>query len=135
MKIVIDTNIWVSLAIGSRSVTEDLISIINNSEVHIIVSEELLDEITTTLAKPKLRKYLTQERTSQLFSILNNNCLLEQSISNKRYCRDHKDDFLINLAFESSSEYLISGDLDLLILNPIDNLEILSIKQFLTYLK
>jgi putative PIN family toxin of toxin-antitoxin system len=78
MKIVIDTNIWVSLAIGSRSVTEDLISIIENSEAVIVVSEELLDEITTTLAKPKLRKYLTQERTNQLFSILNNNCFLEQ---------------------------------------------------------
>ncbi len=50
MKIVIDTNIWVSLAIGSRSVTEDLISIIENSEAVIVVSEELLDEITTTLA-------------------------------------------------------------------------------------
>jgi putative PIN family toxin of toxin-antitoxin system len=135
MKIVIDTNIWVSLAIGSRSVTEDLISIIENSEAVIVVSEELLDEITTTLAKPKLRKYLTQERTNQLFSILNNNCFLEQSISNKRYCRDERDDFLINLAFDSSLQFLISGDLDLLILNPIDNLEILSIKQFLEFLK
>ncbi|CAN1560080.1 COG1569 Predicted nucleic acid-binding protein, contains PIN domain [Spirosomataceae bacterium] len=134
MKIVIDTNIWVSLAIGSRSVTEDLISIIENSEAVIVVSEELLDEITTTLAKPKLRKYLTQERTNQLFSILNNNCFLEQSISNKRYCRDERDDFLINLAFDSSSQFL-TGDLDLLILNPIDNLEILSIKQFLEFLK
>ena len=134
MKIVIDTNIWVSLAIGSRSVTEDLISIIENSEAVIVVSQELLDEITTTLAKPKLRKYLTQERTNQLFSILNNNCFLEQSISNKRYCRDERDDFLINLAFDSSSQFL-TGDLDLLILNPIDNLEILSIKQFLEFLK
>jgi predicted nucleic acid-binding protein len=59
---------------------------------------------------------------------------LEQSISNKRYCRDERDDFLINLAFDSSSQFL-TGDLDLLILNPIDNLEILSIKQFLEFLK
>jgi predicted nucleic acid-binding protein len=42
---------------------------------------------------------------------------------------------LINLAFDSSLQFLISGDLDLLILNPIDNLEILSIKQFLEFLK
>ena len=91
MRIVIDTNIWVSLAIGSRLITEDLIKIIGNAEIQIVVSEELLDEITTTLAKPKLRKYLTQERTSLLFSILNNNCIVEHSISNKIYCRDPKD--------------------------------------------
>jgi uncharacterized protein len=134
MKIVIDTNVWISLAIGSKSVTEDLIKILENSAIEIVVSEELLDEITVTLSKPKLRKYLTHERVSILFSILNNDCLLEKSILTRKFCRDPKDDFLLNLALQSSSEYLITGDSDLLILNPIDNLQILSIKEFLVNL-
>ncbi|MBK9508751.1 MAG: putative toxin-antitoxin system toxin component, PIN family [Cytophagaceae bacterium] len=51
------------------------------------------------------------------------------------FCRDLNDDYLINLAIDSESEILITGDKDLLILNSVENIKILTIKQLLDFIK
>ncbi len=51
--------------------------------------------------------------------------------SNLDLCRDKKDNFLLNLAKDSKSDYLITGDLDLLILERIDNCKIIQYSNFL----
>ena len=54
IKVVIDTNLWVSMAMGSNTVSQQMLSIIENPLIEIVASAELLDELTKTLAKPRL---------------------------------------------------------------------------------
>ncbi|MBK6976632.1 MAG: hypothetical protein IPH28_05560 [Cytophagaceae bacterium] len=53
MKVVVDTNIWVSLAIGSKSITCDFFELLNSINIEFIVCEGLIDEIVATLEKEK----------------------------------------------------------------------------------
>jgi predicted nucleic acid-binding protein len=50
--------------------------------------------------------------------------------SNLQVCRDKKDDYLLNLAIDSSADFLISGDKDLLILNQVDKTKVIKLVDF-----
>jgi len=45
-------------------------------------------------------------------------------------CRDLKDNYLISLAIDSNSSFLITGDYDLLILSSIENTKIVKFTDF-----
>ncbi|WP_375444164.1 putative toxin-antitoxin system toxin component, PIN family [uncultured Fibrella sp.] len=127
--VVIDTNIWVSMAIGSRVVAEQMQTIIQRSDIELYISVELLDELTETLSKQRLQKYLTQERTQSLFDLIWLEAKLIQVNRANTYCRDPKDDFIINLAVEAKAHFIVTGDDDLLVLNPIDQIQVLTLSE------
>ena len=45
-------------------------------------------------------------------------------------CRDPKDNFLLELAVSAEADYIITGDKDLLVLNPYKNINIVSANDF-----
>nr|WP_249214048.1 putative toxin-antitoxin system toxin component, PIN family [Synechocystis sp. PCC 7338] len=47
-------------------------------------------------------------------------------------CRDKKDNSLLDLAVSGNANYLVTGDSDLLALNPFQNVEIVSYQHFQT---
>jgi len=49
--------------------------------------------------------------------------------TNLELSRDTNDDFLLNLALDSNADYLVTGDLDLLILKQIGNTKIITISE------
>lgn len=119
------------MAMGSRVVTEQMKVLIEDPQCAIFISAEQLDELTQTLAKPKLRKYLTQNRTKKLFELIWAKAELILVTSAVALCRDPKDDFIINLALDAKANVIISGDNDLLVLNPIGDIRVMSIVEFL----
>lgn len=46
-------------------------------------------------------------------------------------CRDPKDDKFLELAVNGNADYIVTGDRDLLVLNPFQNIAILSVSEFL----
>ena len=59
MKIIIDTNLWISFLIGKRLAV--LNSLLTNSHLSVFVCDELLKEIETTSSKQKIRKYISDD--------------------------------------------------------------------------
>jgi len=49
-------------------------------------------------------------------------------------CRNPKDNFLLALAIDGNASHLITGDIDLLVLNKIESTEIVSITNYLSLL-
>ena len=45
-------------------------------------------------------------------------------------CRDGKDNFLLEVALEGEADYLVTGDEDLLVLDPFHNTKIVKPKDF-----
>lgn len=122
------------MALGSRVVSEQMSLIIENPTIQLFTSSELLEELTETLAKPRLQKYLTRERTKHLFDLIWIKTKLQHVSINLQLCRDPKDNFIINLATEANTTHIITGDNDLLVLNPIDQIQVLTITDFLRLL-
>lgn len=133
VKVIFDTNVWISFLIGKRlSIIKQLIS---DGSITIITTEQLLVEIITVTSREKLKKYFSKKAVNELIELL-------ETIAEKREIkpthfinRDPKDNFLLDLIDFSKADFLITGDKDLLEHNPFKTAKILTPTEFEDYLK
>ena len=87
--------------------------------------------IQQALLRPKFDKYISQlERRFFLTNFLKTvEFIAETEVVT--VCRDPQDDKILNLALSGQAEYIISGDQDLLVLNPFQGIQIITIDTFL----
>ena len=67
--------------------------------------------------------------------IIENFSFLIQVSSDVDYCRDEKDNFLLNLAIDGKADYLVTGDQDLLELKKLGKTKIITIEELKKQLK
>ncbi len=97
----------------------------------VLVSLDVLEELADVLGRKKFDRYLPEEqRIDFLHSYLKISELvrIDEQIT---ACRDPKDDKFLELAVNGNADYLITGDRDLLVLNPFRGIEIVTPKDFL----
>ncbi len=128
IRVVVDTNIWISFLIG-KTIAGLSNAIINNS-VQILFSEELFDELIEVLNRPKFRKYFSTEDIYELVSLINTKVEWIKITNHFNDCRDAKDNFLLDLIVSGKADYLVTGDDDLITLNPYKNVNILHYRDF-----
>ena len=128
MKVVIDTNIWISYLLGSllQGMDEKILS----KEIKVVVSDELLKEISEVSSRPKFKNIFTAKRIKELFSLLDSYAIVVSPSQKVNVCRDGKDNFLLEVAIEGEADYLVTGDEDLLVLDPFHNTKIVKPKDF-----
>ena len=95
MRIIIDTNLWISFTIGKR--LSSLISLLNNKRIEIYVCKELLSEYEDVVQRPKLQKYIKQDDITATLEVIDLYCynveIKEQAFSS---IRDVKDLYLLS---------------------------------------
>jgi len=99
----------------------------------VIISTPVLLELTEVLTRNKLNKYLTeQERMRFLVALLKESELvgINEQIDD---CRDPSDNKFLELAVCGNADVLITGDNDLLVLNPFRGIAILTPRDFLSF--
>jgi uncharacterized protein len=128
-RVILDTNLWISFLINDSY--KEIDHLIKSDQIKLIFSIELLDEFIEVVNRPKFNKYFKDDDIIQLLNLFDEYAVLVEVKSNLDLCRDKKDNFLLNLAKDSKSDYLITGDLDLLILERIDNCKIIQYSDFL----
>jgi putative PIN family toxin of toxin-antitoxin system len=128
-KTVFDVNIWLSYFISEKK--EKIIDMIDNNDVFFYRSIELISELTDVINRPKFVKFfpngtkeliLFVEQVTELF--------LTQAIFN--LCPDPKDNYLFDLAYQSQSGFLVSGDKKVLAVPVKESLKLLSLPMFIT---
>ncbi|MFN9061536.1 MAG: putative toxin-antitoxin system toxin component, PIN family [Pseudanabaena sp.] len=130
-RFVVDNNILVSALLVKNSAPFQVISKIEERDV-ILYSEETLLELNQVLSRKKFIKYFAiEEKQAFIFKLLEKAELveIEESIN---ICRDPKDDKFLELAFSGKADFIITGDQELLVLNPFRNIEIITAKDFLS---
>ena len=128
MKVVIDTNIWISYLLGGF--LSELDEWILSKEVKIVVSEKMLKEFSEVTARPKFKNTFTSERIKGLISLLDNYADVVSPRHRTDICRDAKDNFILDVALEGKVDYLVTGDDDLLVLRSFHDIEIINPKHF-----
>lgn len=101
---------------------------------HILLSSATVAELSDVLARKKFDRYLTQEERDQFVCTLVNEAIIVGITEEIQECRDPKDDKFLDLALSGQASCLVSGDPDLLMLNPFRNIPILTPAQFLEFL-
>ncbi|MEK7838409.1 MAG: putative toxin-antitoxin system toxin component, PIN family, partial [candidate division NC10 bacterium] len=114
MKVVIDTNIWISYLLGS--LLQNLDEKILSKEIKVVVSEEMLKELSEVASRPKFKNIFTSQRMKELLSLLDSYAIVVSPSQKVNACRDAKDNFLLEVAIEGKADYLVTGDEDLLVM-------------------
>jgi putative PIN family toxin of toxin-antitoxin system len=132
MRVILDTNTLVSALLVKQSIPRQAF---DKAKQHgsVLLSNATLEELDSVLKREKFKKYITDaERILFLQALLSQSILLE--IEPKiTACRDPKDNKFLDLAVAGVVDYLVTGDDDLLVLNPLENTKILTPREFLEH--
>ena len=129
IRVVIDTNLWISFIISNR--INQLEPILSSNKIKLLFSEKLIEEIRETIKKPKLCKYFDEYSFNEMLGVFEPFIELIDVTSKMKVCRDSNDDFLLELAKDGNANYLVTGDNDLLVIEKSGLTEILKISDFL----
>ncbi len=132
MRVVIDTNIWISFLIGKS--LDNLVGKIENT-VTVLTCDEQLEELFEVLERPKLEKYFTPEKKRFLLHYLSRKAEWVKVAAHTDACRDKKDNYLLEMALSAEADCIVSGDEDLLVLDPFENIRIVNYSEFLSLLE
>jgi putative PIN family toxin of toxin-antitoxin system len=95
-----------------------------------IITEQLIEEIKEVTQRKQMIKYFPQENVCELLNLLDTIAKNFEIKPTNFMCRDPKDNFLLDLIDVSMADYLVTGDKDLLALNPFKTAKILTPADF-----
>ena len=123
-----DTNVLLSAALSPAGAPAALMAwLLGNT--HIVLTKEIFGELQTRIFKPKFDRYLNLETRKRILHDLSAAAFwveVPTDIAARRVCRDPDDDAFIHAAIAASACAIISGDQDLLVLDPIAGLRVLT---------
>lgn len=97
----------------------------------VIVSLPVLHELNDVLRRRKFDRYLSQQEREQFLNQLTLTATLVEIVEHVSVCRDPKDDKFLELAVNGRAILIVTGDDDLLVLNPYRGISIITPDQFL----
>lgn len=113
MKVLFNTNLWISFMIGKR--LSSLAIVLNRQDIEVYVCEQLLDEIQKVISRPKFDKLISKETRYYFFEMVYDVCYVTNvTIQAESPIRDIKDLYLLSMAESVPVDYIISGDKDLI---------------------
>ena len=131
MRVVIDTNIFISSFFNPNGNPKRVIDLWKNGKITICITEEILKEYVKVLAglgfsnEPELGELLG------LFKKKNNIIYIASTPKFNLIKDDPDDDKFIECAVAARAQYIISGDKHLLNLKTFQNITVISPSEFL----
>ncbi|MDZ8222664.1 putative toxin-antitoxin system toxin component, PIN family [Nostoc sp. ChiVER01] len=114
--IVIDTNVLLSAALSPDGTARKALDKVYK-EFFIAQSDETYQELKTRIYKRKFDKYISDEERQDFLDVVKKYSKFIEIKSQVKICRDPDDNKFLELAKDSSAEFLLTGDQDLLSLN------------------
>lgn len=126
----LDTNVLVSAFLMPQSIPRQAL-LRARTVGTILLSAAAVAELTEVLVRGKLRRYSDQEDVRDFLSELAAGS--EWVYPNRKVvaCRDPEDDKFLSLAVSGRATHLVTGDADLLVLDPFEAVRIVSPRRFL----
>ena len=129
-RLVLDTNVVVSGLIAPTSAPGRVIdhAVLRG---HLIATGETMAELIARLMSPKFDRWLPIEDRQATLDRLIPLVEIVEVVRVIRACRDPKDDKFLEAAVNGSANMLVTGDKDLLVLNPFSGIAIVAPAQYL----
>jgi putative PIN family toxin of toxin-antitoxin system len=123
-RLVLDTNVVVSgMLFPSAAPGRALLK----AQAHrLLVSEATLLELVEVMSRARFDRYVEREVRRQLVVAYMNASETVQITSSIRACHDARDDKFLEVAVDGRADLIVTGDMDLLALNPFQGIAILT---------
>jgi putative PIN family toxin of toxin-antitoxin system len=131
MRVVVDTNVFVSAALKNPSQPALALRLAARHGV-ILKSASTEAQLLQVLGRPRLAPFLSSKSVawiSQLLAGATPVTITEQIT----VCRDPTDDKFLELAVSGQADFILSGDADLLVLHPFRGIPILNPAGFIQH--
>lgn len=92
----------------------------------LVYSEETMAEWVEVFTRPKFDKYISLEDRLNVIAVFETRAQLINITEQIIACRDPKDDKFLSLAVTANASCIITGDKDLLVLNPFQSIPIIT---------
>lgn len=135
MKIVVDTSVWIAAVLSNRGASYEIFNKALKGEFRVIISHSIYKELVMVIARPEIKRFakLKDEELKVLKRFLKR---LRVKVKNKvKFSRDSKDDMFVQCAVEYGANFILSLDRDLLDLKKINDINLISPRDFLKFLR
>jgi putative PIN family toxin of toxin-antitoxin system len=128
MKVVFDTNIYISALVIPASKAEKAILKILESDDILLISKEIIDEILTVLASKfsKDREFLS--RTALFLADIARVVKPSRKIN---VLKDVADDKIIECAIAGKADFIVTGDKEMLKYRGFEGIKIISFREYI----
>lgn len=82
------------------------------------------------LSRPKFAKKISPQDINDLKTAISDEAVFVAVTTSIQKSRDPNDNFILDLCIDGNADFLITGDADLLVLNPLGETTILTPKDF-----
>lgn len=97
------------------------------------MSDETAKEVRDVLARAGFDRHATLEVREEFLRDLMLDVEMVPIAETVRVCRDPKDDKILELAVNGRADYIVTGDDDLLVMNPFRGIAIIRPAEFLAF--
>jgi uncharacterized protein len=129
-RFVLDANILVSALLFAQGKPRQSLKKAQAIGV-VLMSESTFDELERVVSRPKFDKYVLPSKRVEFLQDLAETVKFIEVTAQILECRDPKDNQYLELAVSGNAECIVTGDDDLLVLNPFRSIRILTAQTFL----
>ena len=126
-RVVFDVNIFVSYIIKDRM--HEIFDMVFDSNIHLYSNSNMRDELKEVLGRPKFAKYLSAP-IEHYIDFFNKVTVTHNTVPIFKACADPKDNYLFDLAYQTESNYLVSGDKKVLATPVKKSLQVVTLAAF-----
>ena len=130
-RVVVDTNVLISALLQPNGRTAAVLEAIRAAGGALLFSDETFAELTSRLMRPKFDRYADQTTRQRFLADLAGVADWVALTGGVRACRDPDDDKFLETAIKGEADCIVSGDGDLLALDPFEGVRILTPRDFL----
>jgi uncharacterized protein len=133
MRVVLDTNIWLSGLLWG-GLPGQILQQVELGALRAIASEAILDELARTLDRPKFQRRLERlglDVAGILGAVRQVVVMVPDELIVVENLRDPKDAMIVAAAIVGNAGVIITGDQDLLVLGEVNGVKILTPRDFL----
>ncbi|MEA3285810.1 MAG: putative toxin-antitoxin system toxin component, PIN family [Candidatus Marinimicrobia bacterium] len=135
MRIVIDTNVVISGVLFGGN-PRKVLDYWKMNSYELICSPEIIDEYEDVLYRMLNKvKNSNSELVEAFLSLLVKSATLIHPHHNTKLSRDPDDDVFVNCALSGRALYIVSGDRDLLDIEEVDGIDIITVREFIEILE
>jgi len=131
-KIILDVNIWISIFLRRRS--DEFLEISINHNIDFFSDENLRNELIDVISRKKFSKAFSVEDIIDAIEFFDNLTFFFSTEKKFIGSPDVKDDYLFDLANQSQTKTIVTGDKKLLDFKT-GNISVISLSEFLQNLK
>jgi putative PIN family toxin of toxin-antitoxin system len=130
LRCVFDTNVVISALLNDA--TTPSLALKQAEEIGtVLISETIMQELTSVLARPKFSRYVSEDTIRELIERIGSSWSVVPILYTVKARSDPDDDKFLDVAVNGAATHLITGDHALLALDPFRHTHILTPAKFL----